>query len=713
MSELDASAPPSLFAVTDPSLFINREISWLSFNARVLGEAADRRWPIMERLKFVAIHASNLDEFFMIRVSGLHEQLEARIGGESPDGLTPAEQLVQIRQIVLGQIQRASALLSEEILPGLADAGIRIHRWDDLDSDARRAARDYFRREVFPVLTPLVVDPGHPFPFLSNLSLSLAVEVRDPDTGDERFARVKVPEILPRFVSLRDLSGPRPAADAFDFLPMEELIAANLGDLFVGMDIAGCYPFRITRDMDLDVLEDEAHDLLSVIDSQVRRRKFGAVVRLEVAPGLPAPVRRLLLAELEIDAEDLYECSGPLGSAAFFSLVPIGGRELRNPTFLPNVPPALAESADLFGAIRARDILLHHPYDSFQPVLDLLRRAATDPRVLAIKMTLYRTGSDSRIVQTLIQAAENGKQVAVLIELKARFDEQTNIDWARLLERAGVHVFYGSAELKTHAKLALVVRREDAGIVHYVHLSTGNYNPVTAQVYTDLGLLTADREIGEDVAELFNSLSGYSRIARYRRIVVAPETLHETILARIEEQAARAREERPAAIFAKMNSLVDGHVIRALYRASQAGVSIVLDVRGICCLRPGIPGVSENIQVFSIVGRFLEHSRVFIFGPRGEEEYFLSSADWMPRNFHRRIEVMFQISDKSIQERIRAEIVEPTLLDNCRAQDLGADGISRRRVPRPGEPEIDAQLSFLEGARRRGLRAVETPGTGD
>jgi len=712
MTDLDRAPEAPDIAVEDPSLYFNREISWLAFNERVLEESFDPRWPLLERLKFLAIFANNLDEFFMIRVSGLHEQLEARVAERSADGLTVREQLTRIGQIVRDQIARVSALLSGTLLPALAEKGVRIVEWKSLDADTRRRARAYFRRAVFPVLTPLAVDPGHPFPFLSNLSISLAVEARDPETRERKFARVKVPEILPRFIPLDAIErGKREPGDpaSADFLPMEALIAANLDDLFPGMEVLGCHPFRVTRDMDMEIREEEAHDLLSIVDREIRRRKFGAVVRLEVSPGVPDRIRTLLLQKLEIDQEDLYETEGPLGLAAFSAIASLDRPDLRDAPFSADTPPALVDEPDIFKAIAAGDILLHHPYDSFSPVLEFLRRAATDPLVLAIKMTLYRTGSDSQIARALIQAAENGKQVAVCIELKARFDEENNIVWARALERVGVHVFYGAAGIKTHAKAALVVRQEKDKLVRYVHLSTGNYNAGTARIYTDTGFFTANPEFGEDASELFNSLSGFSKKSTYRKLAVAPSSLLDSVLGRIDGQTALAREGRPARVFAKLNSLVDAAVIRALYRASRAGVAVDLNVRGICCLRPGVPGVSENIRVSSVVGRFLDHDRVFAFGPEGEEEFFLSSADWMPRNFYRRVEVMFPIEDPRLRERIRKEIIEPVLADNCRARDLGPDGSYRRRSPAPGEPERDGQLTLLDRSRRRGLHAVALP----
>jgi polyphosphate kinase len=711
----EGAAPPGEAAVDleHPSLYINRELSWLAFNERVLAEALDLSWPLLERVKFLAIYSANLDEFFMIRVSGLHEQLEATLIEGSPDRMSPRDQLTRIHQIIRRQLKVASGLLADTLLPALAEQRIRIRDWKPLDADTKRLARQYFRRSVFPVLTPLAVDPGHPFPFLSNLSLSLAVEARDPDTKERKFARIKVPEILPRFVpfELFDPAAARSAPDdARDFLPLEQLIAANLDELFPGMEILGTYPFRITRDMDLEILEEEAPDLLSMVDRELRRRRFGACVRLEVDAGIPGRIRRLLLEKLEIDEDDVYESTGPLGLGALWGLAQLDRPDLRDPPFVPRVPPELGDKCDPFVAIRKQDLLLHHPYDSFSPLLTFLRRAADDPDVLAIKMTLYRAGSNAEVVSHLIRAAENGKQVAVSIEIKARFDEETNIGWARALERVGAHVFFGHAELKTHAKAALVVRREADGLRRYVHLSTGNYNASTARIYTDVGLLSADPDFGEDVSEFFNSLSGFSKKDPHRRLVVAPAALADGIVARIDEQRARAEAGRPARIFAKLNALVDPRVIQALYRASRAGVEIALCVRGICCLRPGVPGVSDNIRVFSIVGRFLEHERVLVFGPPGEEELFLSSADWMPRNLRRRVELMFPVRSEKLREQIRHEVIEPALADNAHAYDMNADGEYVRRVPPEGEPARGAQSEVFERTVRRALQVVTPQG---
>jgi len=691
----------------EPSLFFNRELSWLAFNARVLEEAADPSWPLLERLKFLAITFSNLDEFYMIRVSGLHEQLEQAEAERSPDGLTPRQQLARIREVVRKVLKDASDLLERQLLPALAEHGIRIRDWKSLGKAVQERARAYFREAVFPVLTPLAVDPGHPFPFISNLSLSLAVEAADPESGERRFARVKVPEILPRFVPLERFSDAPDEVRPGEFLPLEALISANLDQLFPGMQILGCYPFRITRDMDIEIMEEEAHDLLVTIDREIRRRKFGAVVRLEVHPDTPQRIREFLLSKLEIEEDDLYEERGVLGASALMSVAMLPRADLHDVPFVQNLNHSLAEAQDPFAVVRQGDILLHHPYDSFQPVLHFLRRAAEDPAVLAIKMTLYRTGSNSEIVKALIAAAENGKQVAVAIELKARFDEQNNIVWARQLERSGVHVFYGSVGLKTHGKVILVVRQEDAQIRRYVHLSTGNYNVTTSRFYTDLGLFTADQVLGEDVSEVFNALSGFAKVAHYRKLAVAPVTLADTVLRKITEQTERARAGKPARIYAKMNALVDMPVIDALYAASQAGCPVDLCVRGICCLRPGLPGVSENIRVFSIVGRFLEHCRVFCFGDGEEEELFLASADWMPRNLYRRVELMFPVEDRALRARIHREVIEPSLTDNCRARDLQPDGTYVRRHPIPGEPPRDAQLIVLEPLLRQPLRAVQ------
>ncbi|HEY4104698.1 MAG TPA: polyphosphate kinase 1 [Polyangiaceae bacterium] len=674
----------------NPDLYLNRELSWLAFNERVLDQACDGSWPLLERLKFLSIFGSNLDEFFMIRVSGLHELLDAKAPSTSPDNHSPREQMAQIRALVLRLTESAALLWLHDLKPELARQQIRVRGFAELAPEQAEWVRAYFRRSVFPVLTPLAVDPVHPFPFLSNLSLSLAVEAENPETKERRFARIKVPESLPRFVPIEVKQEGR--VEATDYVALEDLIAGNLSDLFPGMSTVGCYPFRVTRDMDLDILEEEAADLLATIDREIRKRRFGAAVRLEVSPGIPERTRKLLLEKLEMDEDDVYETMGPLGLSGLMSLAQIPRADLHDAPLVSRVPTEFSDLGDPFAMIRQGDVFLHHPYEAFTPVLVFLRRAAEDPNVLAIKMTLYRAGSNSEVVRSLMRAAENGKQVAVSIELKARFDEENNIGWARALERAGVHVFYGAAGLKTHAKVLLVVRREGSELRRYVHLSTGNYNATTARFYTDTALMTVDPDIGEDASELFNSLSGFSTSFSYRKLAVAPVTLRSTVTARVREQAERARQGQPARIFAKLNALVDPEMIRELYQASRAGVEIELVVRGVCCLKPGVPGVSDRIRVYSLIGRFLEHERVFLFGPGGEEDFFLSSADWMPRNLDRRVEVLFPVASEAVRARIRNECLVPLELDNQRVYEMSADGTYQRRRPAEGQAPIDAQV---------------------
>ncbi|HVY31340.1 MAG TPA: polyphosphate kinase 1 [Polyangiaceae bacterium] len=687
---------------SEPSLYVNRELSWLAFNDRVLDQARDARWPLLERVKFLAIHGSNLDEFFMIRVSGLHEQLDASPHSKQADGIEVRELLKCIRKLTHRQMSDASHLYREVLAVELATAGIRLRTYDQLSERERRSAREYFRDSVFPVLTPLGVDPVHPFPFLSNLSLSLAVELHDPSIGEHRFARVKVPESLPRFAPIEGEK-----QEQRDFILMEELIGENLSELFPGLEIRGCHPFRVTRDMDLDLLEDAAEDLLSAVDREVRRRRFGAAVRLEVSARLPPHIRQLLLDKLEIEEDDLYESTAPLGLSSLFQLASQDRPELRDPPLVQRVPLSWADKTDPFSPIRSGDVCLHHPYDSFAPVLELLAFAAQDPSVLAIKMTLYRAGSDAEAIRALVRAAENGKQVAVSIELKARFDEANNIAWARALERAGAHVFYSAADVKTHAKALLIVRREGSELRRYVHLSTGNYNAATARLYTDFALLTCDPKLGEDVSELFNSLSGFSLTPRYGVLSVAPHALRAKLLELIEEQAKRSRSGGRGRIFAKLNALVDADVIRALYRASCDGVEIDLIVRGPCGLRPRLAGVSENIRVRSLLGRFLEHERVFAFGAEGEEQLFLASADWMPRNLDRRVEVLFPVVGAASRQVIE-ECIWPLRHDHCGAYEMLPDG-SYRRAGAPAGPYADAQEEVLALVARSRPRPTMKP----
>jgi polyphosphate kinase len=686
---------------------LNRELSWLAFNDRVLDEAFDERWPLLERLKFLAISATNLDEFFMIRVSGLREQLSADVIEPTDDGMAPAEALVRIRQAVDRMVARQTACLGSDLLPRLATAGIGVFSFPELPDDKREAASVYFKKNVLPVLTPLAVDPGHPFPFLSNLSLNFAVELKNPETGKTSFARVKIPGALPRLLSMREiLEGKKKVKpEKADFLLLESLVQANLGELFPGLEILSSHPFRITRDADIEIQEDEASDLLVSVQQEVRRRRFGAVVRLELAPKTPKRVRKLLSRQLEVADADVYEVDGLLGAGDLMSLVRLDRKELKDPPFSPAIPPSFHRSdLSIFGAIRSCDIFLHHPYDSFAPVSELIEDAAEDPKTLAIKMTLYRTSADSGFVPALVRAAENGKQVAVLVELKARFDEERNIVWAQELEQAGVHVVYGVMGLKTHAKVALVVRREKDEIRRYVHLGTGNYNPATAKLYTDFSLLTARPEFGEDATRLFNALTGFAAKTSFQRLVTAPKDMHKTVLEWIARERDHARAGRPSGIRAKLNALVDPRVIGALYEASSAGVPIELVVRGVCCLKPGVPGLSESIRVRSIVGRFLEHSRAFVFENGGQREVWVSSADWMPRNFFRRVETAFPLEDPEIARHVAVDILGTLLADNVRARRLTADGTYERLSPAGAEPR-DAQAAFLEEAKRR-LRAV-------
>ncbi|MGD1993985.1 MAG: polyphosphate kinase 1, partial [Anaerolineae bacterium] len=621
----------------DPSLYINRELSWIKFNYRVLEEALDERHPILERVKFLSIFSSNLDEFFMIRVSGLRRQLMAGTLETPPDGMTPVEQLAAIRRELLPMLAQQSDCWHIDLLPKLRRAGIKVLSYDELKRKQRKLLRRHFERHIFPVLTPLAFDPGHPFPHISNLSINLAVVIEDPRHG-RRLARLKVPAVFPRLLSIPS----EEKADSYEslglvegsathFVWLEEVVSANLDMLFPGMEIEAAYPFRVTRDADPEIEEDEAADLLDAIQESVRKRQFGSAVRLEVDDKMTEEIREVLTENLGLAPYQVYTREGPLGLASLMELNKINRPDLKDPPFHPAVPPQLETDGDIFSAIKNQDMLLYHPYDSFTPVVDLLRHAAEDPNVLAIKQTLYRVGPNSPVVATLKKARENGKQVAVLVELKARFDEENNIVWARELEEAGVHVAYGLVGLKTHAKLLLVVRREQDGITRYVHMSTGNYNDVTARLYTDIGFFTCDPDLAADVSDLFNVLTGYSYKREYRKLLVAPGLMRQQILERIEREIAHHKEKGGGYLAFKMNSLVDEDCIEALYEASRAGVKVDLQVRGICCLRPGVPVVSENIEVTSIVGRFLEHPRLFYFGNGGEPEVLLGSADLMPR----------------------------------------------------------------------------------
>lgn len=701
MSPTKTAAKPALLDLEQPELYFNRELSWLQFNQRVLEEALDVSHPLLERIKFLAIFGNNLDEFFMIRVSGLRQQLEVGTVESPPDGLSPAEQLARIRRVAEPMLQQHIQCWQEDILPKLQAEDINILHYEELKGKQRRLLRHYFEREIFPALTPLAFDPAHPFPHISNLSLNLAVVVRDPLHG-ERFARLKVPAIFPRFIRIPS----EDRADSFmglelgdvkanNFVWLEEVIANNLDLLFPGLEVIASYPFRVTRDADIEIEEDEAADLLATIEETVGQRYFGRIVRLEVNATMPSRVRDLLVENMRLQPYQVYTIPGHLASAQLMELVKVDRPDLKDAPFVPSVPAVFSTGEDYFSVIRRRDVLLFPPYDSFNPVIDFIQAAAHDPSVLAIKMTLYRVGQNAPVVKALMEAREAGKQVAVLVELKARFDEENNIVWARALERAGVHVVYGLVGLKTHCKIALVVRREMQGIVRYVHLSTGNYNAVTARVYTDIGLFTSDPAIGEDVSDLFNALTGYSLKQDYRKLLIAPGTMRAEILRRIQREIEQHKRHGKGYLAFKMNQLVDKACIRALYEASQEGVKIDLQVRGICCLRPGVPGVSENITVTSVVGRFLEHPRIYYFRNGGEEEILLGSADLMPRNLDRRVEQLFPVEAPELKEAVW-RILDVHLRDRVKARRLLPDGGYERMQPRQGEEPLNAQAWLIE-----------------
>ncbi len=683
--------PQEAIDLDDPALYHSRELSWLEFNDRVLEEALDERNPLLERLKFIAIYANNLDEYFMIRVAALKQQVEAEIVRRGADGRLPGEQLQAVSQRLRPSLDRHMSALRQRILPELQRAGIRLMRYEEVDEATREVLKRTFDERVFPVLTPLAVDRGHPFPYISNLSLSLGVEIHEEGAEGPllHFARVKVPQSLPRFIPIDAPEGQA------HFILLEDLIAHNLDVLFPGMDVRASYLFRVTRDADLALQEDEADDLLRAIESELRKRRFGEPVRLEVERSMPPHLRTMLLEALELSEIDLYEVDGMLASSDLFSLAAIDRPELRDAPFTPAIPKRLIGASDMFSVIRDGDLLLHHPYDSFDPVIQFMRQAAEDPKVLAIKQTLYRTSGTSPVVSALIRAAENDKQVAALIELKARFDEENNIQWARNLERVGAHVVYGFSGLKVHAKVTLVVRDEPDGIRRYVHFGTGNYNEKTARVYTDLSLFTCRPELGADVTHLFNALTGFSRDTRYRDLLVAPKNMRSGFLHLIERETEHALAGRPSGITAKLNALCDAGIVRALYRASQAGVPIELLVRGMCELRPGIPGVSETIRVRSIVGRFLEHSRVFVFANGGRSEVYMGSADWMGRNLDRRVEIAVPILDETVQTEI-CRLLDALLADNVKSRFLRSDGTYICRVPTIDEAFRDAQRILLD-----------------
>ena len=714
-----AAAGDAAIDVTDRSYYINRELSMLAFQRRVFEEVRDESNPLIERVKFLSILGSNLGEFFMVRVAGLRQQVEAGVADLSSDGMTPAEQLVACRELAHQLMREARDAWVSEILPQLADAGVHIHDFDALDETQRAAAVAYFNRSVFPVLTPLAFDPGRPFPHISNLSLNLAVLLRD-DHGQQLFARVKVPSSLPRLAAVPSPKGLSAAAKVrrYDFVWLEQLIAANLDELFPGMTSAGIYAFRVTRDAEMSIQELEADDLLETIEEGVLRRRFGSVVRLTIEDTTPSDVRQILLDNLDLEPEGMIAVAPPLGMSGI-NLLGLDRPDLKDPPFVPAVPEGLGDpDLSIFAAIRKHDILIHRPYESFEPVVDWLESAAHDPDVLAIKMTLYRVGRNAPAVAALLDAARNGKEVAVLVELKARFDEESNIEWARALEDEGVHVVYGLVGFKTHSKIGMVVRREGDGIRRYVHLGTGNYNVVTARLYTDLDMFTCDEVVGQDATELFNFLTGFSRSRDYKKLLVGPINLRERFEALLEREIAHQHAGRGGHLIFKMNSLIDRKMIAILYRASQAGVKVDLLVRGMCSLRPGIPGVSDNIKVTSIVGRFLEHSRIYWFRNGGDEQVLVGSADLMPRNLNRRVEILFPVEDPALIRRLRDEILAVYMRDNVKARFMQADGSYVHAVPAEGEEPLDSQAWFIEHAsdranpspadRRRGKRRTPT-----
>ncbi len=735
----------------DPSLYINRELSWLDFNERVLQLGEDESTPLLERLKFCAIYTTNLDEYYMVRVAGLHDQIDAGVENPSQDGLTPSETIAGIRERVLELGGRVSECFEARLRPTLAEHGVRVVGFEQLDDEQRADLAQHFRRVIFPALTPLAVAPGRPFPYISNLSLSLAVLVRDPTGGETVFARVKVPtEILPRFVTVRSpgsapgapgaAGGSASSASAATgatiggatgggnagaagsgshssssgashttLVPLEDVIAHNLDALFPGMEIVDYDVFRVTRDADLEV-SDDAADLLQAVEDELRRRRFGEIVRVEIGTSCSERLREELVGLLGVREDEVYPVDGLLDMGALWQIVKLPGMpDLRNPPYAPVTHPRLlrheGERPDVLAAMREGDVLVHHPYDSFATSVErFVEQAVADPNVLAIKQTVYRTSDDSPLVPDLIAASERGKQAVALVELTARFDERMNIHWAKALEEAGVHVVYGQPALKTHAKCVLVVRREGDGVRNYVHVGTGNYHSATARLYTDFGLFTIDEEIGADVADMFNNLTGYGRPLRYRKALIAPAHLREGLIAEIDATIAAHTDESPGRIAMKMNALVDGHCIRALYRASMAGVRVDLNVRGICCLRPGVPGVSEHITVVSVVGRLLEHSRVYTFERDGTRTVYIASADLMPRNLDHRVELAAPIESPELQAELM-DTLERAFADNQSSWELHAQGTWRRRSPAPGERPRNMQVELMELHARRAAEA--------
>ncbi len=698
---------PSLPSLEDPALYINRELSWLEFNRRVLEEAIDPKVPLLERVKFLAIFFSNLDEFFMVRVGGLQQKVQAQIAvGSGADRMPPREQLERISQLVRQLSTEAYRCLGEAVLPALEREGIVIRTAKDLTDENRKHLRELFRREIFPVLTPLAIDPGHPFPHLLNKSLNLAVLLQRPRDREKLFAVVQVPAVLPRFVALPAVALPAERGNAF--IPLEAVIRLHLLELFPGMELEFATVFRVTRNSEYEIDDDEVEDLLKAIEEEIRKRRRAFAVRVEIDAGSPPEVGQFLMQVLDLEPGDVYAVPGMLDLTGLFQIHGLPGfPQLRDPQFVPQPVIEFQGTASLWSAIRSRDILVHHPYESFSPVTEFIEAAAADERVLAIKQTLYRTSSDSPVVRALQRAADNGKQVTAVIELKARLDEERNILWARELEKAGVHVVFGFVGLKTHCKVALVVRREEDGIRRYVHLATGNYNPQTARIYTDLGLFTCHPDFCDDASALFNYLTGYCELPQWRKLVVAPSRLQSFMIEKIQQETNNQRAGKEGRIIAKINGLLEPAIVQALYQASQAGVRIDLVCRGICALRPGLPGISDNIRVISIVDRFLEHSRVFYFQNNRDPQVYIGSADWMDRNLIRRVEVVFPIETAELKKRLIDEILAISLADNCKSRELLADGSFRRLAPAPGQLLVRSQEKFLEIAAANAQRRIK------
>lgn len=692
--------------LSSPSLYINRELSVLEFQRRVLEEAQDERNPLLERLKFLAIFGSNMDEFFMVRVSGIRRQVEARIMDVSPDGRTPPEVLAATRKVAHEMYEDALRCLNKKILPRLDKTGIHLLDYRKLSEAQLKKMDDYFTEVVYPVLTPLALDPGHPFPHISNLSLNLAIVIRDKK-GNEKFARLKVPNTLPRLIPIKRSSGSARKDGTIPhhhyFVWLEQIISANLASLFPGLEVVAAYPFRIIRDAEFEIQELEAGDLLETMQQSVRKRKFGSVVQVEIYDSMPENIRELLIDNLEIRQNDVYVLQAPLGLSNLWQIYnDVERHDLKFPVYKPVVPKVFEianTTGDIFEAIKRENILLHQPYDSFNPVIDFLRAAARDPYVLAIKQTVYRVGQNAPVVEALLEASENGKQVAVLVELKARFDEESNIGWAQALEEVGVHVVYGLMGLKTHCKVTMVVRKEGNGIRRYLHLATGNYNAVTSRIYEDIGIFTCDEAIGSDVTDLFNYLTGYSTKQDYKKLLIAPVNLRRGLEKLIRREIEHARAGRKAHLIFKVNSVVDPHTIELLYEASRAGLKVDLLVRGMCCLKPGIKGVSDNIKVTSIVGRYLEHSRVYYFCNDGHEEIYMGSADLMRRNLDHRVEVVFPVESPEHIHYLRYQMLETYLKDNIRARIMQQDGSYRRLKPSNNDKVIDVQEFLMNNCR--------------